>query len=57
MISYNGITKSMYCYNCQEIQDDDIRTIEISNTSNEAVEQTAKIGNGYVKITLIELSQ
>ena len=43
--------KVMYCYNCQESNDKSTKTVSTTNVSSNAITNSAKIGNGHVKIT------
>ena len=43
--------KVMYCYNCQESNDKSTKTVSTTNVSSDATANSAKIGNGHVKIT------
>ena len=66
LISTNEITKSMYCYNCEESTDSETYTISTTGSSSERdttscpngyssspVSKCAKEGNGYAKITYL----
>lgn len=44
--------KIMYCYNCQESNDEDNKTISTTCSAELPTENCAKKGNGYVIITL-----
>ena len=46
--------KIMYCYNCQEIQDTNKKTVTTQSHSKRAKQNTAKEGNGYSRITLVK---
>ena len=46
--------KAMYCYECEESNEESTKTISTTNVSEEPVSNYAKVGNGYAKITLIE---
>ncbi|HPF83198.1 MAG TPA: glycine rich domain-containing protein [Bacilli bacterium] len=48
-------TKSMYCYNCTESNVESTKTVSTTNVSDTPTSNYAKMGNGYVKITLISL--
>ena len=48
----NLTNKFMYCYNCEESNEDDIKTISTTNISEKAISNYAKEGNGYAKISL-----
>ncbi len=43
----------MYCYECEESKEETTKTISVLNVSNEPMSETAKIGNGYAKITYV----
>ena len=45
--------KVMYCYNCNESSEESTKTISITNVSEEAISNYAKIGNGYARITYL----
>ena len=45
----------MYCYNCEESSDESTKTISTTNVSSDPISGSAKIGNGYAKITLISV--
>ena len=45
--------KAMYCYNCEESNDESTKTVSTTNVSSNAITNSAKIGNGYAKITLV----
>lgn len=53
LISYQDTKKAMYCYNCDESEEENTYTVSTTNISEEAISLYAKIGNGYVKITLL----
>ena len=53
LISGNGITKSMYCYNCTTSNAADTLTYSVTTVSATATSNTAKQGNGYAKITYL----
>jgi hypothetical protein len=46
--------KVMYCYNCEESDEESTKTVSTTNVSREPTSEFAKKGNGYVKITIIE---
>ena len=46
--------KYMYCYNCTESEEENIKTLSTTNVSETAISNYAKKGNGYAKITLLE---
>ena len=43
----------MYCYNCEESNEESTKTFSTICTSEIPTENCAKKGNGYAKITLI----
>ena len=45
--------KAMYCYNCTESSEENIKTISTACAEEIPTEKCAKKGNGYVKITFI----
>lgn len=53
LLSYGGITKAMYCYNCTESSDSTTLTYSVTDVSETATSNYAKSGNGYAKITYI----
>ena len=46
--------KAMYCYNCEESDGAETKTISTTNVSGDVVSEYAKYGNGYARITLIK---
>ena len=48
--------KAMYCYNCQESKDISTKTISTTCTSATPKENCSKQGNGYARITLVNVS-
>ena len=48
----NGV---MYCYSCIESSAEKTKTVSTENASSSPTSQYAKIGNGYVRITLISV--
>ena len=46
--------KIMYCYNCEESQEKNTRTVKTLSHSKRAKQNIAKEGNGYSKITLLK---
>ena len=48
----NGI---MYCYSCTESSEEKTKTVSTTDVSSSPVSQYAKIGNGYVRITLVSV--
>ena len=49
--------KAMYCYNCQESNEENTKTISTTCTSATPTENCAKKGNGYARITLISIDE
>ena len=47
--------KTMYCYNCEESSEENIKTISTTCTSETPKENCAKQGNGYARITLVSI--
>ncbi len=45
--------KVMYCYNCQELTEEQIKTISTTCTNKNPTENCSKQGNGYAKITYL----
>ena len=45
--------KTMYCYNCEESSEENTKTISTTCVNSNPVENCAKSGNGYARITLI----
>ena len=45
--------KAMYCYNCEESNEEDTKTISTTCVEETPTEKCAKKGNGYAKITYI----
>ena len=45
--------KSMYCYNCQESNEENTKTISTTCSEETPTENCAKKGNGYARITLV----
>ena len=48
--------KAMYCYNCQESKDISTKTISTTCTSSTPTANCSKQGNGYARITLVNVS-
>ena len=48
--------KYMVCYDCSTSNDEDTKTISNENVSENAVENYSKIGNGYAKISIANIS-
>lgn len=55
LLSSDGITKHMTCYNCTTSTDSDTKTQTTTNVSADAISDYAKKGNGYAKITLVSI--
>ena len=53
LISYNGLTKSMYCYECETSTASTTYTISNTNVSSNPTSGYSKQGNGYAIITFI----
>ena len=49
--------KSMYCYNCEESSETNTKTISTTCISEKPIENCAKSGNGYARITLVSIDQ
>lgn len=49
------INKHMTCYNCATSNEESTKTISTTNVSEAAISDYAKKGNGYARITLIEM--
>lgn len=47
----NLTNKVMYCYNCKSSDEEQIKTVSTTSTSETPTSNYAKIGNGYAKIT------
>ena len=45
--------KAMYCYNCDESSEENIKTVSTTCTNATPIANCAKSGNGYARITLI----
>ena len=45
--------KEMYCYNCEESDEESTKTISTTCVNESPTENCAKIGNGYARITYI----
>lgn len=53
LLSYAGITKLMACNKCEESNSENTKTISVSSSNITALEKTAKLGNGEIKITFL----
>ena len=49
--------KVMYCYNCSESSEENIKTISTTCSSETPTENCSKKGNGYARITLVSVSE
>ena len=49
--------KVMYCYNCEESNEESTKTISTTCSEETPTENCAKKGNGYARITLISISE
>ena len=49
--------KNMYCYNCQESDEESTKTISTTCNEETPTENCAKKGNGYARITLISIDE
>ena len=49
----NLTNKTMYCYNCEESNDINTKTISTTNYSTDPVSKYAKDGNGYARISYL----
>lgn len=48
--------KVMYCYNCEESDEESTKTISTTCSEETPTENCSKLGNGYARITLISIS-
>lgn len=48
-------SKIMYCYECNTSNNESTKTVSTKNHSSSPISKYAKEGNGYAKITLVEL--
>ena len=53
LMSYNGLEKEMYCYECVESDKEQTKTISIKEASETPTAKQAKIKDGYAKITFM----
>ena len=53
LISYGGVTKSMYCYNCTTSTAAETLTYTTTSVSDTATSKYAKSGDGAAKITFV----
>ncbi len=49
--------KAMYCYNCAESSEENAKTISTTCNEETPTENCAKKGNGYAKITLVNIEE
>ena len=49
--------KVMYCYNCQESNEENTKTISTTCSEETPTENCAKKGNGYARITLVNIEE
>ena len=49
--------RSMYCYSCTESTEDETKTVTTTCHSSTPTENCAKEGNGYARITLLEIKE
>ncbi len=49
--------KAMYCYNCEESNEESIKTISTTCSEETPVQNCAKKGNGYARITLVSIDE
>lgn len=49
--------KVMYCYNCSESSEENIKTISTTCSSETPTENCSKKGNGYARITIVSVSE
>lgn len=56
LVSSNGVTKHMACFNCPTSPETETETYTISNTCHELepTEDCSKEGNGYIRITYLD---
>ena len=47
----------MYCYNCEESNEENTKTISTTWSEETPTTNCAKKGNGYAKITLISIDE
>ena len=47
--------KSMYCYNCEESNEESTKTVSTTCTSSTPTANCSKQGNGYARITLVSI--
>ena len=49
--------KAMYCYNCEESNEESTKTISTTCSEETPTENCAKKGNGYARITLVSIDE
>lgn len=49
--------RSMYCYSCTESTEDETKTVTTTCHSSTPTENCAKEGNGYARITMLEMKE
>ena len=49
--------KAMYCYNCEESNEESTKTISTTCAEETPTENCAKKGNGYARITLVSIDE
>ena len=47
--------KAMYCYNCEESNEEDTKTISVTCLSSTPKSKCSKSDNGYARITLVSI--
>ena len=48
--------KAMYCYNCEESNEESTKTISTTCSEETPTSNCAKKGNGYARITLVSVN-
>ncbi len=54
LVSYQEVTKSMYCYNCTINNNESTYTVSTRNYSSTPTSYYAKAGDGYAKISMLK---
>ena len=49
--------KAMYCYNCEESNEEDTKTISVTCLSSTPKSKCSKSDNGYARITLVSIDE
>ncbi len=49
--------KAMYCYNCEESNEENTKTISVTCLSSTPKSKCSKIDNGYARITLVSIDE